>query len=685
MVDGQPRLLLLGPVRIDAPLSPGNVSPKARLLAARLAVSAPHAVATDALIDQLWVDDPPATVRKNLQKYVWELRRALGRAAVSTESSGYRLDCDSDLGRLEELLTAARKEALAGKPDRAAPLLDEALGLVRGRPMEGLDDVDFVNDEARRIGDLLVTAEEDLAEAELELGRHGQAIGRLTRLVAEHPMRERLVASLMTALYRNGRHAEALDVYRDHARLIGEELGLEPTPQLRELEERILTHDRMLLMTEPAEPADTKQPTARSVAVLPCVDLSAEGDQADLCEGLAVEMIASLSRVDGIRVASRRASFAYSGTDLGLRQIADGLGVTSILEGSVRAQGDRVRITVELTDCLDGYQLWAETFDRPRQDVFAIQQEVAEAVVSALEVKHSGTVRESGGAPTIEAFDLYLRGRHHFYRGGLEESHRALELFERASQVAPEPGFALASAGAADTCSFLHLYYEPSEEHLMGADKFSRRAIEIDPGIAETHASRGFALSTARRYDASAAEFEHALLLPGGRFETPYLYGRTLLCAGDARGAVQQFEAAAAVRPEEFHSWALLAKMYRAVGDEKLSLRAHQRVYELVSSYLRLVPDDARAIGDGACALVAMDRISEGISWAERGLMARHSPMPYYAASALAQAGRHERALDALEQVIDVGWSHPDFLANDPDWSDLRGLERFQALLQRIS
>ena len=291
--------------------------------------------------------------------------------------------------------------------------------------------IEFAADEARRLDDVRISIEEDLAEVELDLGRHTAAAERLDHLVADNPLRERLVAALMTALYRGGRHAEALAVYRRHASLLGEELGLEPTPQLAELEERILVHDRALVLgtsaqPETAAPSALVRPVTSSIAVLPFSDLSVGQDQGYFADGVAVEVIRMLSRLDGMRVASRSSSFAYRDSPIDIRRIGTELGVTSILEGSVRRQDDRVRITVGLTDALDGFQTWVETYDRALDDIFSIQEDIARSVMEAMSVQLETGAGPRSAAPSTAAYDLYLRGMHHFYRGGLGYTKQAI-------------------------------------------------------------------------------------------------------------------------------------------------------------------------------------------------------------------------------------------------------------------
>ena len=202
---------------------------KPRALLATLALAAGEAVSAERLIDELWGDDPPETAANALQVHVSQLRRALGADAVRRRPPGYELAVPPeavDLVRFERLLETAR----AAEPERAAGVLREALALWRGDP-----EVD-----RPRLEELRLAALEDRIEADLALGRHGELVPELESLVAQHPLRERLRGQLMLALYRAGRQADALDAYRATRVELVEQLGIEPSPALQQLERRIL-------------------------------------------------------------------------------------------------------------------------------------------------------------------------------------------------------------------------------------------------------------------------------------------------------------------------------------------------------------------------------------------------------------------------------------------------------------
>ena len=230
-----------------------------RALLAVLLLHAGETLGGDRLVDELWGEQPPPTAAKTVQVYISRLRRALGGGEeISTREHGYALELDPeqlDARRFERLVGEGRSELAAGRPARAATTLEEALALWRGRPLADLAFEPFAQGEIARLDDLRAAAFELLTEAELALGRHADLLGRLERLVTEHPYRERLRAQLMLALYRSDRQADALEAYRDARRALADALGIEPGERLRELERAILTQDPRLDLAALPEPA----------------------------------------------------------------------------------------------------------------------------------------------------------------------------------------------------------------------------------------------------------------------------------------------------------------------------------------------------------------------------------------------------------------------------------------------
>ena len=224
-------------------------SGKQRALLALLLLHANEAVSTDRLIDELWGESRSSSATKVLQNYVSKLRRLLGEGVLITRAHGYELRVEPgelDLDRFDDLVAEGRRALAAGDPERAAAVLAEALALWRGPPLADLTYEPFASADIERLDGLRVAALIERIDADLQLGRHDALIGELEGLVARYPLQERLRGQLMLALYRCGRQADALRVYKETRRVLVDELGIEPSPALQQLEHAILVHDSSL-------------------------------------------------------------------------------------------------------------------------------------------------------------------------------------------------------------------------------------------------------------------------------------------------------------------------------------------------------------------------------------------------------------------------------------------------------
>ena len=421
-----------------------------------------------------------------------------------------------------------------------------------------------------------------------------------------------------------------------------------------------------------------------SIAVLPFADMSPGRDQDYFCEGMAEELIHALARLPGLRVASRTAAFQFKGHAGDMRAVGERLGVESVLEGSVRKAGDRLRITLQLVDVASGYQQWTGRYDRELADVFAVQEEIAVAVAQALRGVLAEIERKASAAvPTrsVEAYECYLRGRQFFYRFDRRSLHLAREMFRRAAAI--DPDYALAYAGAADCAAFLFGMWRGGDEALAEADTASRRALELAPGLASTHASRALALFLDSRYGEAEVEFEIALRFDPQQFEALYVYARMRFEQGRIEEAAALFERAMGARPEDYQAPVLLGMARRALGQEAGSLEALRRGLDVVTRHVELNPDDARAYYLGGLACVRLGERERGLDWGARALeLEPEEPIVIYnVAGIYALAGESERALDCLELAMAGGWGRRDWLAQDSDFETLRDHPRFQKLV----
>jgi TolB-like protein/Flp pilus assembly protein TadD len=424
-----------------------------------------------------------------------------------------------------------------------------------------------------------------------------------------------------------------------------------------------------------------------AIAVLPFSDMSPNRDQDYLCEGLAEELINALTKIDGLRVVSRTAAFQFRSQGADIQEIGRQLGVGTLLEGSVRKSEDRLRVTVQLIEVASGFHRWSQRFDRRFEDVFAVQDEIAESVASLL---RGGvlTQREKQALlrphTRVEAYEYYLRGSQALPLRTEAQLRRGVEMFERA--IALDPQYSPAYAGLAMVHSALYEWFGAKDEHLVAAEKASRQALEMAPDLAEAHVARGFTLCLSHRYDEAAREFETAIGLAPNLFDAYYQYARCSFADGKPERAVELFRKAAEVRKEDYESTTLLALPLRALGRlEEARAAAREGICRAERS-LKLNPMDVRALSLGCCALIDVGENERALEWIEKTLRLFPDDMSALINSACAYArlGRKGQALDLLEKVFAKGWGKRDWIEHDPDYETLRDDPRFQQMLARL-
>jgi adenylate cyclase len=438
---------------------------------------------------------------------------------------------------------------------------------------------------------------------------------------------------------------------------------------------------------EKAQRPGQKKAKIRSIAVLPFADLSAERDQEHFSDGVAEEILNALSKVGGLHVPARTSCFAFRGASLDAREIGRRLGVETLLDGSIRKVGKRVRISVQLIDVSDGYQLWSERFDREIEDIFAIQDEIAQSVLESLGL--ALTEREKfrflkPSTTNVEAYEFYLRGRKLYHKWTRQSVEFARQMFERAVKI--DPSFAAAWAGLANTYVDLFRWGRKPRD-LEEAQRASEHALKLDPNSAEAHVSVGQALAIQRRFAEAAVAFERAIEKDPTLFEAYYLYGRVLFESGDIEKSAKLFENAHRVRPDDYQSPCFQAAALTELGRLDEALPVGRLAVESVEKYLELNPDEARAYSLGANAVIRLGDKERSKRWCQQAMeLAPNDPLVLYnAACNLAMLGESERALDGLERALEAGVSVGDWIQHDPDFENLRSHPRFQAIVKRIA
>jgi len=303
----------------------------------------------------------------------------------------------------------------------------------------------------------------------------------------------------------------------------------------------------------PAGSPSAASAAMNSVAVLPFANTDGNAENEHFSDGLTEELIGTLGKVQGLKVAARTSVFALKGKGLGVRALGDTLGVAALLEGSVRRSGNRLKVTVQLVSAKDGGAIWAEVYDRQMVEVFAVQEDIAQAIAGALDLNLTRGERASlAKRPTkdLEAYDLYLRGLYNWNQRTKPRMETAISYFEQA--VARDPRFALPHAGMASAYINMSNYgYMPSGEALARAKSAATRAVALDPSLAEAQAALGFLLASSGSFTESEAAFRRAIKLNPSAASTYHFYSLLLIMRGRAPEAAENNRRALALDP--FH------------------------------------------------------------------------------------------------------------------------------------
>jgi TolB-like protein/Flp pilus assembly protein TadD len=460
----------------------------------------------------------------------------------------------------------------------------------------------------------------------------------------------------------------------------------------------------------------TAAPPASAIVVLPFANLSGDPDNEFLCDGLSEELINALTKVGGLQVVAHSSSFSFKGRDIDAREIGRQLHVGSILEGSVRKTGDRLRVSAQLIDAARGYHVWCEQYDRTLEDIFAIQDEISQAILASLKGAFLGDVRLPLVKPStasVDAYVLYLQGRaywHQRYGGYLE---RAMECFGRA--IARDPGFALAYTGLADSLASLGIWgVSPAREVFPKAATLANTALDLDLGLAEAHASRALIrLFWDWEWDEAEHGFLRALALNPGCALIRLWYGHYLSIVGRLDEAIGEMRRAQVLDPlspvcaANLGFTHYLAHQQASAIDELERVLAQNPHNGLALFYLGWPLIETGRYDEAIVALEKAHEVTHGLPWSIEGaamahglagrrdkasqmldqarIRARSQPVPT-TAIALIQLGLGDTdgVLASLERAVDERDALLPWMKFMPCFDHLHGHPRFQAVLGRL-
>ena len=466
----------------------------------------------------------------------------------------------------------------------------------------------------------------------------------------------------------------------------------------------------------PAAPAaaPSTPPVERSIAVLPFLNLSSDPENEYFSDGITEEILNALVKVSDLKVASRTSSFAFKGHQGDVQEIAEKLKVATVLEGSVRKAGNRVRITGQLIGAADGYHLWSETYDRELEDIFAIQDDIAQSIVGALKATLAVAEGEKLVVPTtdnLEAYTLYLKGRFHYNKDTGSDLRKSLELYEQA--LRKSPNYAKAWAGIADSWMHLADDYVPPEEGYTAAKEAAEKALEAEPELAEAHTARGkvlgwydwdFAagelalrravaanpnyaeahwalgtlLSTTGHMKEALKEIRTAQMLDPLSPVTSYWIARFLLYARRTEDAIQEGRRALNLDPDFAYGWAILGRAQLLQGKGEEAVNSLRRSAEVggSNSFQAFLAYGLAATGHKEDAREILSRIAPvaGADYVRSELLA----------AVYGALGDPEEAFRLLERAYDERSAGLIYLHLDPLFDSLRDDPRMDEMVQRI-
>jgi TolB-like protein/class 3 adenylate cyclase/Tfp pilus assembly protein PilF len=453
----------------------------------------------------------------------------------------------------------------------------------------------------------------------------------------------------------------------------------------------------------------------KSIAVLPFVNMSVDRENEFLSDGITEDLITALSRINGLHVPARTSAFAFKGRNEDIRHIGGQLNVTTVLEGSVRKAGNRLRITAQLVKVADGFHLWSERYDREMKDVFEIQDEITQSIVAALRIELSNDEdgrRSKRPTANTEAYQLYLKGRDCWNQRGLGLK-KALHYFELTQME--DPNYTLAYTGMADSYSLLGFYgylnpKEAGERGMAAATK----ALELDPNLAEAHTSMGgLAFFLLRDLPLAEAEYRQAIALNSNYVPARYWYAMYLSALGRAAEAQAEMQRALAIDPLSFlvrtiNGWILMnAKEFgSAIVELQKSLELHPG-FPLTHSILgQTLAAQGKAAEAGSAFQKAVDFSGRapwtlatlGYGYALTGQQEQAQQIlaeledrakqvylsPWWLAFVHMGLGDYESALGCLERAYEVHDTWLMFTKAHFGFERLRGEKRFQDLLKKI-
>jgi TolB-like protein/tetratricopeptide (TPR) repeat protein len=422
-----------------------------------------------------------------------------------------------------------------------------------------------------------------------------------------------------------------------------------------------------------------------ALAVLPFDNISPDQETDYFSDGLTEELIARLSLVSEIELVSRWASMQFKGRKQDIRAIGNELGARYIIGGSVRRFHESVRITVQLVDVATNRQLWGNTYKGKLDDIFDIQEQVAQQIVEALRLKLSFSEKVSltkRQTVNAQAYDLYLRGQDYLYRLTKRSVEYAIQLFEKAIEL--DPRYAAAYAGCSSAYGQMYQWFSREERYRDKAQELSFKALMYDSNLPEAYAAMGLSYFIWGKFEEASASSRKAIELDPDDFIAYWTLGRIHFSNGELEESLDLFRRVIDIKPGFYAAYADLAQTCEGLGRKAEADVASEQLLALLPNYLLQNPDDSRARMYYAITLAERGRKDEAIREGAAALeLSPGDPMMLYNCACLyARLGETGRAVDTLRQAMSGGYENFGWMKHDPDLDSLREDPGFIELMQ---
>ena len=449
---------------------------------------------------------------------------------------------------------------------------------------------------------------------------------------------------------------------------------------------------KLLASVQALAPVVKDEPKGRArrrqvcICVLPFQNMSGDVEQEYFSDGISEDITTDLSKISALGVVARNTAFTFKGQSVDICEVARKLGVSHVLEGSVRKAGGRVRINAQLIDGESGDHLWAERYDRDLEDIFEIQDEISKAIVKALKVKllpEEEKAIEQRGTTNVEAYKLYLLARQYWVTGNhgdARREERVMRICMRAVEIDPYYAQAWALLGMAQS-SLRYGFGKDVDDGFAAA----HTALAIDPSIAEAHLPMVKRLQSRKLYDAAREEIETALRLDPDSWEVNKDAGRFYLMDRNVEAATRCYQKAVEAMETDFHAWAMLSTCYIAAGDEKKTREVAAMMVSESEKAVQQDPSNGAALGilAGGHALLGDEERSR--EWISRALLIdpENLNMRYNFACVLSACLKDtDGAINMLETTLALAGPYQIRIADsDPDFDHIRDDPRFQKMI----